>query len=65
MSYDDFLKNDLGTINVLRFAKEQGISPGIVVGKRNRSGKAKRAGSMKRQPLSFSVRLVFGEVRYT
>ena len=34
MSYDDFLKNDLGTINVLRFAKEQGISPCIVVGKR-------------------------------
>ena len=34
MSYDDFLKNDLETLNVLCFAKEQGISPGIVVGKR-------------------------------
>ena len=34
MNYDDFLKNDLETLNVLCFAKEQGISPGSVVGKR-------------------------------
>lgn len=34
MSYDDFLKNDLETLNVLCFAKEQGIAPGIVFGKR-------------------------------
>ena len=34
MSYDDFLKNDLETLNVLCFAKEQGIAPGIIVGKR-------------------------------
>lgn len=34
MNYDDFLKNDLETLNVLCFAKEQGISPSSVVGKR-------------------------------
>ena len=60
MNYDDFLKNDLETLNVLCFAKEQGISPGSVVGKRRAKGLAHEA------PAPFFLcQIGIREVRYT
>lgn len=63
MNYDDFLKNDLETLNVLCFAKEQGISPGSVVGKRI---EAESEGLAHEAPAPFFLcQIGIREVRYT